>query len=107
MITAGAQGGESGVCGEEMEDSEEMEKESTSNVPMHAADGTFIVGTVDSTVTQTRHSTKRHRDVENVSEDLLNRHIQEYGLVGLSRTGQKCCVVLLQEIQLQEDAGSR
>ncbi len=58
----------------------EMEAESTSNVPMLAAGGTFIPGTADTTVTEVRHSTKRHRACENVSEDLLNRHIQDYGL---------------------------
>jgi hypothetical protein len=70
MITAGAQGRASG--GEEMEDREEMEAESTSNVPMLVAGGTFIAGTADTTVTEVRHSTKRHRACENVSEDLLN-----------------------------------
>jgi len=69
---AGAQGRASGAGGEEMEDREEMEAESTSNVPMLAADGTFIAGTADTTVTEVRHSTKRHRACENVSEDLLN-----------------------------------
>ena len=63
-----------------MEDREEMEVESTSNVPMLAAGGTFIAGTADTTVTEVRHSTKRHRACENVSEDLLNRRIQDYGL---------------------------
>jgi hypothetical protein len=47
MITAGAQGRASGAGGEEMEDREEMEEESTSNVPMIAADGTFIPGTAE------------------------------------------------------------
>jgi hypothetical protein len=40
MITAGAQGRASGAGGEEMEDREEMEAESTSNVLMLAAGGT-------------------------------------------------------------------
>ena len=68
-----------------MEDREEMEVESTSNVPMLAAGGTFIAGTADTTVTEVRHSTKRHRACENVSEDLLNRRIQDYGLVSPER----------------------
>ena len=80
MSTAGVQGRASGAGGEEMEDREEMEVESTSNVPMLAAGGTFIAGTADTTVTEVRHSTKRHRACENVSEDLLNRRIQDYGL---------------------------
>jgi hypothetical protein len=54
-----------------MEDHEEMEEDSTSNVPMLAAAGTFIAGTADSTVTQARHSTKRYRAAENMSEDLF------------------------------------
>ena len=80
MITAGAQGRASGAGGEEMEDCEEMDAESTSNVPMLAAGGTFIAGTADTTVTEIRHCTKRHRACENESEDLLNRHIHDYGL---------------------------
>jgi len=80
MITAGAQGRASGEGGEEMEDRAEMEAESTSNVPILAAGGTFIAGTADTTVTEVRHSEKRHRACENVSEDLLNRRIQDYGL---------------------------
>ncbi len=48
---------------------------------MLAAGGTFIAGTADATVTEPWHSTKRHRVAEDPSEDLLNRHIQEYGLV--------------------------
>jgi hypothetical protein len=83
MITTGAQGRVSATGGEEMEDREEMEVESTSNVPILAAGGTFIPDTV---ITEVRHSTKRHRacensELKNVSEDLLNRHIQDYGLV--------------------------
>ncbi len=41
MITVGAQGRASGAGGEDMEDREEMETESTSNVTMLAAGGTF------------------------------------------------------------------
>jgi hypothetical protein len=44
------------------------------------------VVTVHGTVTEPRNSTKRHRPTENVSEDLLNRHIQVYGLVSPERT---------------------
>jgi hypothetical protein len=40
---------------------EEMETESTSNVLMLTAAGTFIAGTADNSVTEVRHSTKRHR----------------------------------------------
>ena len=63
-----------------MEDREEMEAESTSNVPMLAAGGTFIAGTADTTVTEVRHCRKRRRACENESEDLLNRRIHDYGL---------------------------
>jgi len=68
-----------------MEDHVEMEEDSTSNVPMLEVGGTFIVVTVHGTVTEPRHSTKRHRPTENVYEDLLNRHIQVYGLVSPER----------------------
>ena len=78
MITAGAQGRASGAGGEDMEDREEMEAESTSNVTMLAAGGTFIAGTADTTVTEIRHCTKRRRACENESEDLLNRRIHDY-----------------------------
>jgi hypothetical protein len=66
-----------------MEDQVETEQDSTSHVAMLAGRGTFIAGTADGlgTVTQARHSTKRHRAAVNVSEDLLNRLIQDYGLV--------------------------
>ncbi len=66
-------------------DHTEMEKDSTSNVPIVTTDGTFITGTADVTVTECRYSTKRHRAAENVSDDLLNRHILEYGLVSPER----------------------
>ena len=59
----------------------EMEEDSSSTVAMPAARGTFIAGTADGTVTEARNSTKRQRTTEKVSEDLLNRHIQDYGLV--------------------------
>ena len=54
-----------------------MEETSTSNVAMLPGDGTFMTGTVDGTVTQARDSVKRHRATVNVSEDLLNRLIQD------------------------------
>ena len=44
MITAGAQGGSPASGEEEMEDHEEMEEDSSSNVPMLASRGTFIPG---------------------------------------------------------------
>ena len=85
MSTAGATGGASTAGEEEMEDDAEMEDDSSSNVPMLAAGGTFIAGTADGTVSEARYSSKRHRTVENMSEDLLNRHIQDYGLVSPER----------------------
>jgi hypothetical protein len=48
---------------------------------MPAAHGTFIAGTGDGTVTEARNSQKRQSAAVNVSEDLLNRQIQDYGLV--------------------------
>jgi hypothetical protein len=47
----------------------QMEEDSTSNVSILTGDGTFIPDTTDVTVTEVSHSTKYHRDVENVSED--------------------------------------
>ena len=85
MSTAGATGGASTAGEEEMEDDAEMEDDSSSNVPMLAAGGTFIAGTADGTVSEARYSSKRHRTAENMSEDLLNRHIQDYGLVSPER----------------------
>jgi hypothetical protein len=85
-MRTGAPGGASTEGQEEMEDPAEMEEDSTSNVSMLAADGAFIAGTADGTVTEARHSSKRHRAAENMSEDLLNRHIQDYGLVSPERT---------------------
>ena len=72
---------------EEMEDQVETEQDSTSHVAMLAGRGTFIAGTADGlgTVTQARHSAKRHRAAVNVSEDLFNRLIQDYGLVSPER----------------------
>jgi hypothetical protein len=46
MGTAGAQGGESAAGEEEMEDHEEMDEDSRSNVSMLATRGTFRVGTL-------------------------------------------------------------
>ena len=62
-----------------------MQEDSTNNVQMLAARGTFIAGTADGTVTEDRYSNKRHRTAENMSEDLLNRRIQDYGLVSPER----------------------
>ena len=50
---------------------------------MLPARDTFIEGTGDGTVTESRHCTKR--TAENMSEDLLNRQIQDYGLVSPER----------------------
>ncbi len=62
MSTADAPGGASpggaSTAGEEeMEDDAEMEDDSTSNVPMLAAGGTFIAGTADGTSRNTEPST--------------------------------------------------
>ncbi len=84
-MSTGAPGGASTAGEDDMEDDAEMEDDSTSNVPMLAAGGTFIAGTADGTVTEARYSSKRHRAAENMSEDLLNRRIQEYGLVSPER----------------------
>ncbi len=83
-------GGVSTTGEEEMEDHGEFEEDSTSNVTMFAAGGTFIPATTDTTVTEVRNSAKHHRASENVSEDLLNRHIQEYGLVSPERAKMLC-----------------
>jgi hypothetical protein len=53
---------------------------------MPAARGTFIAGTADGTVSEARNSQKRQRTAVNVSEDLLNRQIHEYGLVSPERS---------------------
>ena len=84
-MSTGARGGDR-TGEEEMEDHVEMEEESTSNVPMLAARGNFIAGTADGTVTQARHCAKRQRAAVNVSADLLNRQIHDYGLVSPERT---------------------
>ena len=84
-MSTGARGGDLGEGNEEMQDHVEMEEDSTSNVPMLAASGTFIAGTADGTVTGARHQAKRQRAAVNVSEDLLNRQIQDYGLVSPER----------------------
>ena len=68
-----------------MEEEMEMEEDSNSTVALSAARGTFIADTTDGTVTEARQSTKRHRGAENMSEDLLNRLIQHYGLVSPER----------------------
>jgi hypothetical protein len=85
MSTVGARGGASAAGEEQLENHVEMQQDSTSNVEMIAARGTFIAGTADGTLTEARHCTKRHRAAENLSEDLLNRHIQDYGLVSPER----------------------
>jgi len=63
----------------------EMEEDSSSTVTMSTARGTFIVDTADVTVTEDRNSQKRQHSPVNVSEDLLNRQIQDYGLVSPER----------------------
>ena len=80
-MSAGSSGGASGAREEEMEEEMEIEEGSSRTVAMPATRGTFIEGTTDGTVTEVRNSTKRQRTTENVSEDLLNRQIQDYGLV--------------------------
>ena len=45
------------------------------------SESTFITGTADGTVTEARNTKNRQSTVVNVSEDLLNRQIQDYGLV--------------------------
>ena len=75
--TGSVRGGSSEAGDEEMEDQVEMEETSTSNVGMLPGRGTFMEGTTDGTVTQARDSARRHRTVVNVSEDLLNRRIQD------------------------------
>ena len=70
---------------EEMEDNEGMEEDSTINVKMLVGHGTFIVDTTDGTVTDTSHRPKVQRPVVKVSEDVLNRQIQDYGLVSPER----------------------
>ena len=77
MITTGARGGAFVSGDEEMEDQVKMEETSTSNVVMLPGHGTFMSGTADDTVTQVRDSVKCHRATVNVSEDLLNRLIQD------------------------------
>ena len=52
---------------------------------MVAGRGTFIADTTDGTVTQDRDPVKSQRVVVNMSEDLLNRQIQDYGLVSPER----------------------
>ena len=77
MSTGGATGGASTAGEEELDDDTEMEDDSSSNVSMLTTGGTFIPDTVDGTVTEARYSSNRHHTTENMSEDLLNRHIQE------------------------------
>jgi hypothetical protein len=49
-----------------MEEHVEMEQDSTSNVVMFVAGGTFIPGTTDNTVTEDRNSTNLHRTTVSV-----------------------------------------
>jgi len=76
MSTTGV-GGASVAGDEEMEDQVKMEQTSTSNVASLPGHGTFMAATADGTVTQARDSVKIHRPTVNVSEDLLNRLIQD------------------------------
>jgi hypothetical protein len=85
MSTLGTQGGESTVGEEEMQDHIEMEEDSSSNVSILEPHGTFMVDIQDGMVSGVRYSTKCHRVVVNVSEDLLNRLIQDYRLVSPER----------------------
>jgi hypothetical protein len=62
-----------------------MQEDSTINVQMLAGRSTFIVGTADGTVADARHRAKRQRAAVKVSEDVLNRQIQDYGLVSPER----------------------
>jgi hypothetical protein len=84
-MSAGGSGGASGAREEEMEEEMEIEEGSSRTVAMPAARGTFIAGTADGTVSEARNSQKRQRTTVNVSEDLLNRQIHEYGLVSPER----------------------
>ena len=84
-MSAGGSGGASGAREEEMEEEMEIEEDSSRTVAMPAARGTFMAGTADGTVSEARNSQKRQRTAVNVSEDLLNRQIHEYGLVSPER----------------------
>ena len=78
---SGSSGGASRAREEEMEEEMEVEEGSSRTVAMPATRGTFIAGTADGTVTEARNSQKHQRAAVNVCEDLLNRQIQDYGLV--------------------------
>jgi hypothetical protein len=84
-MSAGSSGGASGSREEEMEEEMEIEEGSNRTVSMPAARGTFMAGTADGTVSEGRNSQKRQSTPVNVSEDLLNRQIHEYGLVSPER----------------------
>ena len=84
-MSTGAQGGAYAAGDKEMEDNEGMQEDSTINVQMLEGRGTFIAGTADGTVTDVRHRAKRQRAAVKVSEDVLNRQIQDYGLVSPER----------------------
>jgi len=64
-MSTGAPGGASTTGEDEIEDDTEMEDDSTSNVPILAADGTFIAGTADGTVTEARQSRKALHEASN------------------------------------------
>jgi hypothetical protein len=102
-MSPGGRGGVYAAGEEEIQDHVEIEEDSTGTVPILPARGTFIGVTADGTVTEARYSTNRYRAAENMSEDLLNRHIQDYGLV----SPEKSCTVLLQEIRIQAAQSSR
>ena len=65
---------------EEMEEVEEGEEDSISNVCMDGGQGTFIPDTVDPTVAAVRSVSKTTNTVM-VKEDILYKRISEYGLV--------------------------
>jgi hypothetical protein len=58
---------------------------------MVTGQGTFIPDTGDGTVREARDSVNHKRVDVNVSEDLLNRQIQDYGLVSVERDKNFFC----------------
>ena len=70
---------------EEMEEVEEGEEDSISNVRMDAGRGTFIAGTGGATVAAVRVASKKKNAVM-VKEDILYKRISEYGLVSPARS---------------------
>jgi hypothetical protein len=72
---------------EEMEDHEEMEEDSTSNVKILETHGTCIYGNGhDRRYGYRKVYTKSQLPPVNVSEDSLNQQIQDYVLVSSERT---------------------